>query len=252
MHKGVKSDMQNNPSYSNEVIAVPKNVALLMTFAFILMLVVTLVALLRPVGASLVTQVPVAQSQGSVTVSALPTVTFAPRTVTSNSRTLGTNANAPEIVEFADFQCPYCRKFALGAGRGLEEAIKQGKVRVTYKYFPFLGQESFDAAYAAECANRQGKFWEYADLLTVGWQGENIGSFTKDNLKKWAGQLKLNTAKFDACLDNQETKSVVDADIIEARSLNVRGTPTFFVNGKLYNAPSLDWSAGWITIIEKQ
>ena len=130
----------------------------------------------------------------------------------------------------------------------MEDALKQGKLKFTYKYFPFLGQESFDAAYAAECANRQGKFWEYTDQLAIGWQGENAGSFTKDNLKKWAGLLKLDTAKFNGCLDNQETKPVIDADIAEARSLNVRGTPTFFVNGKLFNAPSLDSAMGWATI----
>ena len=240
--------MQNNSSYSSDVIAVPKSVALLMIFAFILMLIVTFVALARPVGASQVTQIPVAQSQGSATASVLPTVTFAPRTVTSNSRTLGTNVNAPEIVEFADFQCPYCRKFAIGSGRGLEEAIKQGKVRFTYKYFPFLGQESFDAAYAAECANRQGKFWEYTDLLTIGWQGENLGSFTYERLKSMAIQIKLDSVAFTSCLNTQATKAIIDADITEGRTMGVRGTPTFYVNGRLFNPPALDGLTGWSSI----
>ena len=239
--------MQNNPSYSSDTIAVPKNLALLVVLAFILMLAVTLTTLLRPVS-SQVAQAQVVQPQINGVVSLMPTIIFAPRTVTSSSRTLGTNTNTPEIVEFADFQCPYCRKFAIGAGRGLETAIRQGKVRFTYKYYPFLGQESFDAAYAAECANRQGKFWEYADLLTLGWQGENAGSFTKDNLKKWALQTQIDPVAFNNCLDNQVTKATIDADITEGRNMGVRGTPTFYVNGKLYNTPSLDSALAWTSI----
>ena len=227
-------------------MTLPKSVVVLFGFALVLSLMVTIIALTRSVSPTIVQSAPVANGTASKT--AVSAVALAPRTIASNTRTLGANANAPDLVEFADFQCPYCRKFSIGAERGLEDAIKQGKLKFTYRYFPFLGQESFDAAYAAECANRQGKFWEYTDQLAIGWQGENVGSFTRDNLKKWAGQLKLDVGKFNACLDNQETKSVIDADIAEARSLNVRGTPTFFVNGKLFNAPSLDRAVDWATI----
>lgn len=238
--------MQNNPSYSNDVIAVPKSLALLMTFAFILMLVVTFVALVRPVGASPVTQAQVPTTPAVMQLQPVSTTVI--NLMTTPGHTLGTNANAPLIVEFADFQCPYCRKFAAGAQKGIEQAAQQGKVRFAYKYFAFLGPESFDSAYAAECANRQGKFWEYHDLLTTNWQGENVGSFTVDRLKIFAAQLKIDSSKFNNCLDTQETKSIIDADIAEARNAGVRGTPTFYVNGRLFNTPALDSLTGWSSI----
>jgi protein-disulfide isomerase len=216
--------------------------ALLLTFAFVVMTVTTLIALVRPSAAPIVAAPAVVQP-------AQPTVNTGPVNLTTNpGRTVGTNATAPLVVEFADFQCPYCRQFAAGAQKGIVAAAKQGKVRFAYKYFPFLGQESFDAAYAAECANRQGKFWEYEDLLTTNWQGENVGGFAPERLKAFAAQIKLDATKFDACLDDQETAAIIDAEIAEGRQAGVRGTPTFYVNSRLFNAPSFQSADKWATI----
>jgi protein-disulfide isomerase len=102
--------------------------------------------------------------------------------------------------------------------------------------------ESHWAAYAAECGNEQGKFWEYHDRLFAVWQGEFFGTFTKDKLKKYAADLGLDTTKFNQCLDTERTKSIVDAEVAEAESLGIQGTPTFLVNGRLLNVRTLDFS----------
>ena len=88
------------------------------------------------------------------------------------------------------------------------------------------------AAQAAECAADQGKFWEYHDLLFDKQNGENVGTFTKENLLSYAKELGLDMAKFEPCLKNDETLQRVVADTNEGRQVGVTGTPTFFINGK--------------------
>jgi protein-disulfide isomerase len=101
-----------------------------------------------------------------------------------------------------------------------------------YKHSAFLGQESVWAAQAAECAADQGKFWEYHDLLWDRWNGENQGAFVKENLSGFAKELGLDSAKFDPCLQNDETLQRVIDDTNEGRQVGVTGTPTFFINGQ--------------------
>lgn len=123
--------------------------------------------------------------------------------------------------------------------------MSTGKVKFVYKYYPVLdGQdigESHWAAYAAECANEQGKFWAYHDDLFVHWLGENVGMFEKDMLKKFARTLKLDTKKFNECIDSDKYASVIDADVKEGAALLVRGTPSFFLNDKQMQIRSLEF-----------
>ena len=120
--------------------------------------------------------------------------------------------------------------------------VKTGKVKFTYKYFPiFPTGESVWAAQAAECANQQGKFWEYHDRLFQVWAGENVGAYTKPKLKQYAVDLKLDTTTFNQCLDTDQTLPVVQADIAEARRLGINQTPTFLVNGRAMHIQSLDY-----------
>lgn len=114
----------------------------------------------------------------------------------------------------------------------LQSYIDSGKVNLVYKHSAFLGQESIWAAQAAECAADQGKFWEYHDLLFEKQNGENVGTFTKENLINYAQELNLDATKFDPCLNNDQTLDRVQADTLEGRNVGVSGTPTFFINGK--------------------
>ena len=102
--------------------------------------------------------------------------------------------------------------------------------------------ESHWAANAAECANEQGWFWEYHDKLFAVWRGENVGTYTKANLKKYAAELNLDTAEFNPCVDNDKYASVVQDHLTEALQLGLPGTPSFLLNGRELPIQSLDFS----------
>jgi len=135
------------------------------------------------------------------------------------------------IVEWSDFQCPFCGKFySESEKRIIEEYVNTGKVKLAYKQFPLdsLHPQATPAAVASECAAEQGKFWEYHDLIF-----ENQRSISDANLKKWAGDLGLNQAQFDDCLDSNKYLDKVKADLAEGQAAGIRGTPGFIINGKL-------------------
>ena len=129
------------------------------------------------------------------------------------------------IVEFSDFQCPFCSK--------AEEAMEQvktayaGKVRVVFRHFPLSFHDKAEkAAEAGVCAQEQGKFWEMHKQLFA-----NQSALSVDQLKEHAKAIGLDTAKFNECLDSGRTKAQVDADMAAGQKVGVSGTPAFFING---------------------
>ena len=171
--------------------------------------------------------------------------------VSDDDPALGPKNAKVTIVSFEDFQCPFCGAFTglnpemvksmqsrdpswQPALTGLKkDYIDSGKVRFIWKDYPFLGQESFWSAQAARCAQDQGKFWEYHDYLFSHQNGENQGAFSKENLKKFAAELKLKTADFNNCLDNAKYEKKIQEAVTYGQSVGVNGTPATFVNGKL-------------------
>ncbi len=134
--------------------------------------------------------------------------------------------------------------FAADAGRRIDEAyVKTNKIKVTYKYYLVVDPngESNWSANATECANEQGKFWDYYNKLVAESPGGR-NSLTKANLKKYAAEIRLDTAKFDVCLDSSKYASAVQADHAEAQRLGLDSTPTFILNGRRLNVTSLDFS----------
>ena len=109
--------------------------------------------------------------------------------------------------------------------------VKSGKVRFAYVHFAFLGQESQLAAEASECAAEQDAFWEYHDFLYENQNGENKGAFNQDNLKQFAGELSLDTQKFNQCLDSGKYTDIVQEETQMAKQLGVQSTPSFVING---------------------
>ena len=138
------------------------------------------------------------------------------------------------VVEFSDFQCPFClRAFETTNQQLWDLYVAEGKVRFVYKHYAILGEESIWAAEASECAADQGKFWEYHDELFRQAKitaAENVGAFTKDKLIGFAEAMGLDMARFTPCLENDETRERVDADGIEGQEFQVSATPTFFIN----------------------
>jgi len=142
------------------------------------------------------------------------------------------------MVEFSDFQCPYCARFFEQTFPQLKENyIKTGKVKLAFRHLPLsFHQYAQKTAEASECANEQGKFWEYHDLLF-----DNQPNFSRDDLVAYARQLELNIDGengFAACLDARAKTDVVRADMRAGDERGVQGTPTFFLNGE----PVADWS----------
>jgi protein-disulfide isomerase len=136
--------------------------------------------------------------------------------------------NAPvTIVEFSDFQCPYCRQ-AQGALKQLMAAY-EGKVKLVFRDFPLrnIHPQAQKAAEAAQCAAEQQQFWPYHDKLFA------TSNLQMDELKKFAQELGLNLEQFTACLDSSKYAGGIDADMRAGQNVGVNATPTFFVNGYL-------------------
>lgn len=144
------------------------------------------------------------------------------------------NPNAPvHMIEYGDFQCPYCLKFWTETEPQLiEEYVNADKVYFEYRSVgAFLGPESGWAAEGAYCAGDQGRFWEYHDTLYTNWTGENVGDFTKDKLVEYAKALDLNMEEFEACISEERHKGTVEQDAAQAEADGVHATPTLFING---------------------
>lgn len=173
------------------------------------------------------------QAQNSGNQSQAPKAVDKNAFVVRDANVMGNKDAQVSIVEFADFQCPYCgRHHELVEPTILNEYVKTGKANFVYKHLAFLGQESVFAAVAAECAADQGKFWEYHDYLFEHQNGENQGAFNKDKLIEFGKAINLDAARFEKCVQSDETIARVQADTQEAQKFGVSSTPTFFINGK--------------------
>lgn len=137
-------------------------------------------------------------------------------------------ADAPiTIIEFADFQCPYCQQHALET-YPLLLADYGDQIRFVYKDFPIssIHPDAFPAALAAQCALEQDAFWEYHDLLFSGRLG--LG---RESYLAYAGDLGLDVTEFTACFDGERYTDAVQADYNFAVELGISSTPTFIING---------------------
>jgi protein-disulfide isomerase len=151
----------------------------------------------------------------------------------THSNTMG-DPDAPiHMIEYGDFQCPYCLRFWEETEPQLiEEYVNTGKVYFEFRSYPIIGPESTAAAEAAYCAGDQGKFWEYHDTLFTNWTGENAGDFTREKLRGYAESVKLDVKLFEQCMDEEKHKETVDQDMVNAQKDGVHATPTFIINGE--------------------
>lgn len=145
-------------------------------------------------------------------------------------------ANAPvQIVEFADYECPYCIKVYPTLKKLLAEY--GDRVNLVYKNFPLpMHANAQKAAEAALCAGAQNQYWAYHDRLFSATQ------LDVPSLKKFASDLKLDTAKFDTCLDSGAQVAAIQKDAAEAQKLGISATPSFFVNGRFFTG-AMDYNS---------
>jgi len=131
------------------------------------------------------------------------------------------------IIEFSDFQCPYCKRWYDTVYAQLLTEYS-GKIRFVYRDIPLttIHPEAQAAAEAAECADEQGQYWSYHDALFSGQYDLGAQAYMQ-----YAADLGMDTTAFNTCVAERRYKAEVDADAEFAASLNVRSTPTFFING---------------------
>lgn len=135
------------------------------------------------------------------------------------------DTNAPvTLIEFSDYQCPYCGRFFQTTLPQLKkEYIDTGKLKYVFRDFPLpFHQQAQKASEAAQCAGDQGKYWEMHDLIF-----KNQRAMQVEDLKGYAENLGLNKANFDKCLDGDKYTEEVKKDMADGRKVGVRGTPSF-------------------------
>jgi len=148
-------------------------------------------------------------------------------TITKDDHVRGASNAKVTLVEFSDFECPYCGNLS----PTLDQILKDysGKVRLVYKHFPLsFHQNAMPAAIASECASEQGKFWEMHDKIYAGQT-----QLSASQLTVWAKSLGLNMTKYDSCVSSNKYASRIQADMQLASESGVDGTPATFVNGEL-------------------
>ena len=154
----------------------------------------------------------------------------------ASNPTLGTESAKVVITEYADFGCPSCQAWHRAGILKQVLAAYGDQVQFVWKDFPVITAQSPKAAEAGQCAFDQGKFWEYHDLLY-----EKAPALSINQLKEYAAQVGLDTAKFNQCLDSGQNRAKVEQNLDEARSLGLPGTPSFLVNGnKLIGPPTYE------------
>jgi len=148
------------------------------------------------------------------------------------------NPDAPvTVIEFSDFQCPFCSRFFTQTLPLLQENyIDTGKIKLVYRDMPLdsLHPNARTTHIAAECADEQGKFWEYHDVLFQKQsQWQRMASLDLlSTLSQYATDLGLQTASFEACLQSEEMADEVNKDLLDAGKYGATGTPTFFIGNE--------------------
>lgn len=136
------------------------------------------------------------------------------------------------LLEFGDYQCHFCNvHFHNTEHRILENYVSTGKVKIIFQDFTIIGPDSVNAAHGSHCANDQGKFWEYHDILYNNWTGENNGWASSDNLLRFAQEIDLDVDRWSDCMINAVHSQIIANSSKQAQDLGLTGTPAFFVIG---------------------
>jgi protein-disulfide isomerase len=143
-------------------------------------------------------------------------------------------ANAPVTLEvWSDYQCPFCQRFATTWEQALSDKYAAtGKLRIVYRDYAFIGDESIRASSAARAAEAQGKYWQYHDYLFANQNGENKGWFSDSRLQSIAQAVGLDLAAFNTARSDAATRQAVVAETAQGHALGITGTPTIAIDGQ--------------------
>ena len=150
----------------------------------------------------------------------------------NGSPILGDPSAPVTLVEFGDYQCHFCNVFFHTTEDDiLKNYVQTGKIKMIFKDYNIIGPDSVNASHGAHCANDQGLFWEYHDILYSNWTGENNGWASSENLLKFAQEIGLDIDEWSECMINGHHSQTILASNEDAKSLELTGTPAFFVIG---------------------
>lgn len=156
-----------------------------------------------------------------------------PRREKGDPMALG-DVDAPVVmVSYSEFQCPFCGKFARDTEPELvEKYVEDGTLRIEWRDFPYLGQESATAALAGRAAAAQGKFWEFHDAMYADQPSPNSGAIDQDHLDAIAEDIGLDVADFRRDMSSPQAQQAMADDFTEGQQIGVTGTPAFIINGQ--------------------
>lgn len=139
------------------------------------------------------------------------------------------------LIEYSDYRCPFCGKFARDTMPVLlEEYVETGRIRFEWRDFPVFGEESMKGAMAARAAGEQGLYWEYHDAMYADAPERGHLEITDEKIRAWAKEVGVpDMEQFTKDLDDPELRKKVDADTAEAREIGATGTPTFVLGGQI-------------------
>jgi protein-disulfide isomerase len=142
--------------------------------------------------------------------------------------------DAPVVmVSYSEFQCPFCGKFARDTEPTLiKDYVDKGILRIEWRDFPYLGEESLTAARAGRAAGAQGRFWEFHDAMYAAQLPPNSGRLTGSHVTSIAEKIGLDVERFATDLDSDELTGAIQRDFQEGQAIGVTGTPAFIINGK--------------------
>ena len=150
--------------------------------------------------------------------------------VLNGSPILG-DSNAPiTLVEFGDYQCHYCNVFFQSIEEDIiKNYVETGKVKMIFKDYNIIGPDSINASHGAHCAEEQGLFWEYHDILYSNWTGENNGWASPSNLTVFAEEIDADMDNWTECMNGKKHSKIIMDSNNDAKSLELTGTPAFFI-----------------------
>lgn len=149
--------------------------------------------------------------------------------VAAHTPTAGADKPVVEVIEFADFECPYCQVMATALD-DVREQFKDKPVRFSYRHFPLsFHPNARPAAEVSQCAREQGKFWEVHDKIYA-----NMDKMDKESLKAHASEAGVDVATLESCLASERPGKEVEADLAEGKQAGVEGTPTLYINGRAF------------------
>ena len=195
-------------------------------------------AVIAVVGGALIARSAMTKNQPPLTADTVAPLASGPRGVV-----LGSDSAPVELMEFSDFECPWCARYDVLQMPDIRQRIvSTGRLRIRFVHYPLsIHQKSPFAHLAAACANEQGRFWEMVDLI-FGNQDEWVESSNPaDVLDGYARRVGLDMGRYRSCMSERREWGRVQADKQLGDSLGVSGTPTFYINGRLWpDAPSAD------------